>query len=472
MATSRFYSASRTPSDSVLIFSTTLTCVLVYIVLSFIFGRSQIPCLVVVFICTNMLSRTGFFKNLVSKIDISKAIAVQSVPRIPHVENQIGHNHFQSTSEHSRIEILSAIKSLQAYSANTKKVNDRRKRLFKMMTWRQQKLCEDIGYMKKLTKVEQSITFNQRILSAIADSAVRTFGISYEDFELLRGSSNSNTSSTNYRVIEALGHYIRDWSPDGDTELKPMLDYINEQLDKIIPIQDRSKTCVIIPGSGLGRIAHEIASIGHDNESSFGAVHAIEYSGLMHLCNEFIYSDENEAKNYDIYPYMCSCSNFTDSASQFRSSVVHSGQSKPQNLALNHEDFRYFEIPNKSQFENVVIISAFFIDTAENLISYLDTIQELTTPNSKRNNIKNGYWINIGPLKYGTAAQVELNSEELKKVRKAMGWKDINSADSLSSKNSDSKLVGYMTDKQSMWQGYYGLTMWNAERKENYRKIL
>lgn len=467
METSRPPYSSRTPSDRVLLLSTAFTCVIVYIVLSFVLGNSQIPILVVVFICTNMISRTGAFKNLISKIDVTKTIGDQSVPRIPRVENPIGHNHFQSISEHSRIEILSAIRSLQAYSANTKNVNDRRKRLFKMMTWRQQKLCEDVGYLKKLTKIEQSISYNQKILSAIADGAVKKFGISYEDFDLLKGSNSSNTSSTNYRVIEALGHYIRDWSPDGEAELKPMMDFINVQLNHVIPVQERSKTCIIIPGSGLGRIAHEIANIGSENETRYGAVHAIEYSGLMHLCNEFIYSLENEEKDYDLFPYIHSCSNFIDSTSQFRSSMVHSGQAKPENLALNHEDFRYFEVPNKSQFENIVVVSAFFIDTAENLVSYLDTIQELTTPNRK-NKIKNGYWINIGPLKYGTAAQVELNSDELKKIRKAMGWKDIKSANSLA--GSDNKLVGYMTDKQSMWQGYYGLTMWNAARKENSRK--
>lgn len=467
MATPRVHSASRTPSDSVLILSTAFICALVYISLSIVLGSSQIPILVIVFICTNMLSRTGIFKNFVSKLDVSKAIGNQSIPRIPSVENPTGHKFFESISEHSRIEILSAIKSLQAYSENTKNVNDRRRRLFKMMTWRQQKLCEDVGYLKKLAKIDQSISYNQKILSAIADGAVKSFGISYKDFDLLRGSNNSNTSSTNYRVIEALGHYIRDWSPDGDAELKPMMNYITEQLNRVIPVHERLKTCVIIPGLGLGRIAHEIASVGTDIGSSFGAVHAIEYSGLMHLCNQFIYSSENEVKDYDIFPYVHSCSNFIDSSSQFRSSVVHSGQNKPENLALNHEDFRYFEIPNKSLFENVVVVSAFFIDTAENLVTYLDTIQELTTP-SRRNDIKNGYWINIGPLKYGTAAQVELNSDELKKIRKAMGWKDLNSINSLNS--SDNQLVGYMTDKQSMWQGYYGLTMWNTGRKENSRK--
>lgn len=468
MVSSRVSSSGPT-SDRVLLLSTAITCLLIYLLLSFIFKNTQVPCLVVVFIFTNMLSRTGIFRNIIKKLDISKIATDQSLPRIPAVDNQVSHNEFQKMSETSRIELLTAIKSLQAYSAGSKKTNDRRKRLFRMMSWRQQKLCEDIGYMKKLSKIDESVVSNQKILSAIANTAVKNFGISYEDFDILKGINNGNASSTNYRVIEALGHYIRDWSVDGDAELTPMLNYINEQLDRVIPLEERSKTCIIIPGSGLGRIAHEIASTGSDTDARFGAVHAVEYSGLMHLCNSFIYSSSEALKDYIIYPYIHSCSNFVDVASQFRSFVVNNGHTKPKNLSLNHEDFRYFEIPEKERFQNVVVISAFFIDTAENLISYLDTIQELTTPN-KRNSIKNGYWINIGPLKYGSAAQVELNSEELTKIRKKMGWSDINSATSLESENRDKALVGYMTDKQSMWQGYYGMSMWSTQRKENSRK--
>ena len=104
------------------------------------------------------------------------------------------------------------------------------------------------------------------------------------------------------------------------------------------------------------------------------------------------------------------------------------------------------------------MVTAFFMDTAENLIDYMDTINELTRG---KNGVKNGYWINVGPLKYGTAARVELNAEEFAHLRKKMGWQDIDNRISLD----ENQLVGYTTDKESLWQGYYGLAMWASERK-------
>lgn len=452
-------------SDKGIVIFTILSCVLIYVSLSFLLPKSQIPTLVAVFIGSNMLSRTNLFKYLVNKIE---APATSSL--IPRVGKGIGYDKFKSLSESSQVEVLSAIKSLQAYSDNTKKTNDRRRKLFKMMSWRQQRICEEVGYLKKLTKIDQSIVKNQKMLSAVVENSVKDFGLSFKDFDLLNYSNNnSNNSSTNYRVVEALGHYMRDWSREGDVELKHMLLYIKQQLNEAIPVNERANTCIIVPGSGLGRIAHEIASIGDDENSKFGAVHAVEYSGLMHLCNQFIYSTGDKTQQYDIYPYIHSCSNFTNSATQFRPSTIHVNQSKPKNLSIDHEDFRYFHIPDDKNYVNVIVVSAFFIDTAENLIDYMDCIQRLTSP-SKDNSIKNGYWINIGPLKYGTAARVELNVEELSKVRKEMGWNDINSFTSIEHSNSEDRLVGYMTDTQSMWQGYYGLNMWNSQRKENKAK--
>lgn len=217
----------------------------------------------------------------------------------------------------------------------------------------------------------------------------------------------------------------------------------------------------------MGRIAHNIANLGKETGSQFASVHAVEYSGLMSMCNSYIYSGSDKALlpsslAAEIFPYIHTSSNFVQSSSQFRTSQISCLVDKPDNLHLNIDDFRYFSISDSSKYENVVVLSVFFVDTAENLIEYLDTIKDLTS----NKNVKNGYWINIGPLKYGSAAQVELTAEELAKVRLAMGWKDLHYANSIENEKDDG-LVGYITDKKSMWQGYYGLSMWTSARKEN-----
>lgn len=61
-----------------------------------------------------------------------------------------------------------------------------------------------------------------------------------------------------------------------------------------------------------------------------------------------------------------------------------------------------------------VIVTHFFIDTARNLLSYLDTIHRLLRPG--------GHWINFGPLLYGSAPFVQLSLDEVISVSEAMGF--------------------------------------------------
>lgn len=415
--------------------------------------------LAAVFVAANVFSRTAMFQNWVRRaagaLDTTVAAArnerlVRNI--VPGTKSEGNDSRFMQLRDAGRLEVLTAIRLLEAYAANCKRTSARRHRLFKMMSWRQQKLCTEVGYLDKLAEMDRRVGDNQKFLSAIAKHAIDHYGIKYRDFDLLRNHEDeAKNSSSNYRVIEALTHFSRDWDADAQ-EIEPLLNYIKLHLSQFVRENDLRDTCIIVPGSGLGRIAHEIAS-----SAPYAAVHAVEFSGLMHICNQFMYSQEGA---YVTYPYVHNCSNFTSMANQFRTSKITTHK-KPENLHLHQEDFRYFK-PNS--YKNVVVVTAFFMDTAENLIDYMDTINELTRG---QNGVKNGYWINVGPLKYGTAARVELNAEEFAHLRKRMGWQDIDNRISLD----ENQLVGYTTDKESLWQGYYGLAMWASKRKLSEKEV-
>lgn len=312
------------------------------------------------------------------------------------------------------------------------------------------------------------IEANQHFLSSIAEIPIEKYKLADEDFKALEKENiNKNSpSKANFRVLEALGHYVRDWSRESDRELKGILEFIKKQLEIIIPLEERKRTAIVIPGSGLGRIAHESAEIGKGSELRFGSVHAVEYSGIMHLCNDFIYSDDSKKKEQIYFPFIHSCSNHMNESSQFRPYHIYPKVNKPENLFLHHEDFRRFEIPDLVPYENVVVVSVFFIDTAANIMEYLDKIKHLTTSNFHKK-INNGYWINIGPLKYGSAPRIEFNLEEINKIKLKLGWKNINSLETIDSPEFDHKFVGYMTNRQSLWQAFYSLCMWSSARIEN-----
>lgn len=443
---------ARNMADRDIVLLAIVSASLIYIALLYISTTPRVPLLTAVFVGCNMLSRTLAFQGVMPKVvaAVNRTLNLNA-PNVPSRNNN-GNRRIDLLTDSSRDELLSAIRSLQAYSTEFRKSNERRRRLFKLMSWRQQKLCEDVGYLTKLKKMDTSVQTNQKLLSKVAEHAVDEYGVTYHDFQV--NQTSNNTSNSMYRVIEALSHFVRDWTDYGAKETSPMLKYIKTQLDAVIPAKERANTCVIVPGSGVGGVAHEIAKMG------FEAVHAVEFSGLMHSANQYMYSKNDRAK---IFPVVHSCSNFSNSKAQFRLVDIEP-TTKPNNLHLHLADFRYFK--PEVTYDNMVIVTAFFVDTAENLMDYLDTMVNLT---SKSSGVKQGYWINVGPLKYGSAAQVELNSEEIAEIRRRMGWEDLDRTNSLEKplEYGDNGLVGYATDRDSMWQGFYGLAMWLSKRKRD-----
>lgn len=438
-------------SDRLLLLSAFALAVSIYIVLQKLNPQSQVPLLVAVFVGTNMISRTQIFQN-----SVRRAAQRRLLWLAPKTGNDLGNSKFQELAEPSRTELLSAIRSLANYASNSRASNERRRKLYRMMSWRQQKLCDDAGYSQKLRKIDLFVDKNQDFLGGVVEAAKAEYGLSYRDAAQLK--DVLNTSSSNYRVVEALGHFVRDWTTTD--EIAPLLSYITAQLDTVIPQEEAANTVVVFPGSGLGRLAHEVAK-----HRDYGAVHAIEFSGLMHTCHQYMYTAEEKT----IYPYVHTCSNFVHTLSQFRG-VPILGAEKPGNLTLSLDDFRYFSVPDREKYSNVVVVSAFFVDTAENLIDYFDVINQLTAPSS-RSPVQNGYWINVGPLKYGSAAQVELNADEIAHIRRKTGWKDIHSINTIEKPINGQDTVGYITDKESLWQGFYGLAMWTSAQAGNKRKV-
>lgn len=463
--------------------------VAVYVLLRLVLPRSsQVPLLAGVFVATNMFSRTSLFQLFLQRLAQKKLAPVPAAA---------GNEAFSALDAPLQRELLTALRSLRQYAEHSRASNDRRCRLFSMMLWRQQKICNDAGYSEKLRAIDSHIALNQKFFDALGVYVAQHYGISYRDYGALESGKGQNTSLSNYRVVESLGHFVRDWTDA--REIGPILDYVKAQLDKIVPRGEEKDTVVVIPGAGLGRVAHELAC-----HRPFAAVHAVEYSGLMHACHLYMYRDKQGMKeNADteekenagdsenrkrettsgsengkktsnasapssIYPYVHSCSNFLSTEAQLRP-VDLTFAARPENLHLSLADFRYFSIPKQSSFKNVVVVSVFFLDTAENLIDYFDAIQLLTHP---LGSVQNGYWINVGPLKYGSAAQAELNATEIAHVRRSFSWKDLDVTNSIEepSKFPNNGLVGYITDLQSLWQGFYGLSMWTSAQTKNKRK--
>ncbi|CCE79793.1 Piso0_002884 [Millerozyma farinosa CBS 7064] len=376
-----------------------------------------------------------------------------------------------------QVEALTALRSFSRYSANIQAANMKRRTNFRKLPKQQQRLCHEAGYSKRLLDVDHVAEKNQQLLNEIRLFIMKEMDMKESHIEILQKSKKKySPSSSNFRVIEGLLHYLRDWHPDFRDETREALQYIISQLRNIVPLESRNKTCVIVPGSGVGRIAHEIAimgsgygtksnsSEGESQEAKFRAVYAVENSGIMHILHRFIYKGSANT-NFDIYPHLHAFSNQVNSFSQLRKYTIPF-QKQPDNLNIILGDFRNLDIYREMNCESVIVITMYLIDTASNMLDYLKAIENISKP-QKSGPIRNGYWINVGPLKYGSSPLIELNLDELQNIRERLGWNDISTRNTLDEPAFEKKLMGYLTDRQSLWQAYYAVTMWCSQRKEN-----
>ena len=116
-----------------------------------------------------------------------------------------------------------------------------------------QRISKQLGYLDKLERYRETIRTNGRLAEGIASLGVEEYG----DIARANGSEGTDLG----RVREAMKHLIRDWSEDGRGEREHVFKLILEELQKVSS-EDRRDMNVLVPGSGLGRLAWEISQLG------------------------------------------------------------------------------------------------------------------------------------------------------------------------------------------------------------------
>ena len=75
----------------------------------------------------------------------------------------------------------------------------------------------------------------------------------------VEGKNSDHTS-----VSQGLKHFVRDWSMDGEEERNAVFPRMIETLEALFPRAHRGEkeVRVLIPGSGVGRLAHDVDEMG------------------------------------------------------------------------------------------------------------------------------------------------------------------------------------------------------------------
>lgn len=308
-----------------------------------------------------------------------------------------------------------------------------RQRAISELSNKEKTLLLKIGYFEKFDTIDNIAIFeNQTSLTKLISSEIN-FN-SQLDIEEIKNDNYYVAPLSS--ITESLNHLVRDYNTEYfQNEVKPLVEYISKQIDSVSPSVEAN---VIVPGSGAGRIAYEISQ-----KTTKSKVYSIEMNSLMYALNSAVFKSADVLK---ISPYVLDFSNHLNLENQTKSfEIATKDFQKPENLELICDNFLKFVPVNKNNDRDVIVVTAFFMDTAENILEYMEKIESL------KKYYRNIHWINIGPLKYGTRPKVVLTSEEWTQIRKNRGWSDLH-ADCNTKEE-----IEYLTNTNGLYKGRYSL---------------
>ena len=260
------------------------------------------------------------------------------------------------------------------------------------------------NYNDRINKIKEGIELNEKFILSIVDKYS-------ENYKKNNNNINTRPGEIN-KIRSTLKLFIRDWTIEGKKERDLTYNPILEEIKKyFLDNKNNKDKKILVPGAGLCRLAYEIAKLGFN-------IDAIEVSYYMIICSDFILNPNIINNKYKIQPLIHSfnCLKYEDSPFQIFNFP-------DENICeiINNKSFRKVNIipgdfaqtyKNKNNIYDGIVTS-FFIDTANNIIEFIEIIYNILN--------KDGIWINVGPLLYHfhdiqNEISIELSWEELRKI--------------------------------------------------------
>lgn len=333
--------------------------------------------------------------------------------------------------------------------------------------------------LDSLNKVDDAIDTNAEIADAILAVGLESFGLSAnpDKNDPAQYWHETATSSDVNKAHSTIRQFYRDWSAEGRSERAvcygPVLQDLRQEFQDRRDAGEEIK--VLVPGAGLGRLVFDLCMAGFAAEGN-----EISYHQL--LASSWILNHTSGPQMHALHPFALHFSNLKSRAQQLRSVMipdVHPGTAMAQAMAAETPTFGsmsmsaadfvvlYQQPDNREAFDAVATV--FFIDTAPNLIRYIEAIRHCLKPG--------GLWINVGPLLWhfedghkkdesgrdtdatgiGEPGNVELTEEEVLTLVSRMGFR-------LETQPGDRQSCGYIQDEESMLQNLYQPSHWVARK--------
>ncbi|KAF9159218.1 hypothetical protein DFQ26_006805 [Actinomortierella ambigua] len=347
------------------------------------------------------------------------------------------------------------IKAFSQYKNSAMYANHRRRTDFFKIPAYQQKLMP--RYLGRLEEIDRAIEANYEIIKVICEDQQIFVN---EDRPMMLNGDDRVKNAAALRVREqdmekvqgTIKQFVRDWSVQGLDEREAIYHPIVQELHRRfehVPVEQRHRLHVLVPGSGLGRLAFDIANAGYSSQGN-------EFSYYMLLASNFILNKTSTTEQYTIYPFVHTFSNIVKPEDVMASvkipDVNPNALPRGVDFSMVAGDFVevYNEPENHEKFD--AIVTCFFIDTAKNIADYLQTIHKVLK--------KGGIWINAGPLLWhfeNTPGEIsiELSLEEVLELARELGFRIETQGMAKST---------YMANPHGMLKYVYECSTWTATK--------
>lgn len=316
---------------------------------------------------------------------------------------------------------MNLLENISIYEENYKSLSDCHKRLAPK-------------FLDRMAQVKKLVELNNEILKKVLAfhrtnyiSLARKEGSSdmdeccYECCGLTPKDRGRRAHYTQQSTTENLfKQFYREWSIEGANERKECFQPALEMCQKYLPPTPGNKYKVLAPGAGFGRLSWDLASIGYSN------VYACECNHEMLLCMQYMLGSSFTPGSFDVYPFVSVTSDLRDNMQLFKASVpdVHITEEIRKRVFISQEDFvsHCQSLPsNEGTYD--LLVTCFFIDTAYNVLDYIEVVTDALKPG--------GLWINIGPVHWVQSPyeSIHLTIEEIEDAMTTAGFEFLEKKD-------------------------------------------
>ena len=310
------------------------------------------------------------------------------------------------------------------------------------------------NYMERIEKIKKAIWLNYTFLLKVVQPYKSMFNVFKSSTGEVLIEPLMVMPKDIIKMRSTIKLFIRDWAIEGKKEREMCYAPILSELDKYFPY-DKEKfskgISVLVPGAGLGRLMYEIAKMGFKSQGN-------EFSYYMLLCSNYILNNTTDKNEFYLQPLIHSFSNVYDEDSPFTKIAIPDEnlleelvKKETGEMSMVAGEFVHVYKNQLNSWDSIV--TCFFLDTANNIIEYVETIYSILK--------EGGVWINMGPLLYHyteieSEVSIELSWKELKYIIEGYGFEI---------KNEEEKKCTYSSVEESMLQTVYRCIFFTAVKK-------